>query len=209
MATVTSPIILDSTGQDIKTSIDLLTANINRTASNIPYDNNLTIKGKIDAINLTEGGNINGNLSIIGNAFVQRSNSYGIITLGKGTNASENGILQLYDKTSHYANIRTVDNLGDNRNFYLPNKSGTIAIGDISCDSANNEVEFGNFATTFKYSGTTYQNVNIAGVKINYKDFSPARWVIIGYVLSGSSLFGRFVCVSSVDTEKAIVITPQ
>lgn len=48
MATVTSPIILDSTGQDIKTSIDLLTANINRTASNIPYDNNLTIKGKID-----------------------------------------------------------------------------------------------------------------------------------------------------------------
>ena len=51
MATVTSPIILDSTGQDIKTSIDLLTANINRTASNIPYDSNLTIKGKIDAIN--------------------------------------------------------------------------------------------------------------------------------------------------------------
>ena len=51
MATVTSPIILDSTGQDIKTSIDLLTANINRTASNIPYDNNLTIKGKIDDTN--------------------------------------------------------------------------------------------------------------------------------------------------------------
>lgn len=50
MATVTSPIILDSTGQDIKTSIDLLTANINRTASNIAYDNNLTIKGKIDAL---------------------------------------------------------------------------------------------------------------------------------------------------------------
>ena len=52
MSTVTSPIILDSTGQSIKNSIDLLTANINRTASNIAYDNNLTIKGKIDAMEL-------------------------------------------------------------------------------------------------------------------------------------------------------------
>ena len=79
MATVTSPIILDSTGQDIKTSIDLLTANINRTASNIPYDNNLTIKGKIDAIDLTEGGTVNGNLSVIGNTLVQRNNNYGML----------------------------------------------------------------------------------------------------------------------------------
>lgn len=35
---------------DLKDSIDLLTANINRTASNIAYDNNLTIKGKIDEV---------------------------------------------------------------------------------------------------------------------------------------------------------------
>lgn len=130
MATVTSPIILDSTGQDIKTSIDLLTANINRTASNIPYDNNLTIKGKIDAIDLTEGGTVNGNLSVIGNTLVQRNNNYGIITLGKGSNSSEFGILQLWDKNSHYANLRTLDNLGDNREFRLPNKAGTIALTD-------------------------------------------------------------------------------
>lgn len=50
MAQITDPIMLDSTGQAIKNSIDLLSANINRTASNIPYDNNLTIKGKIDDI---------------------------------------------------------------------------------------------------------------------------------------------------------------
>lgn len=50
MSAITDPIILDSTGQAIKNSIDLLSANINRTASNIPYDNNLTIKGKIDEI---------------------------------------------------------------------------------------------------------------------------------------------------------------
>lgn len=43
---------------DLKDSIDLLTANINRTASNIPYDNNLTIKGKIDEIDAKTAADI-------------------------------------------------------------------------------------------------------------------------------------------------------
>ena len=51
MATVTSPIILDSTGQDIVTKLNAISTNLNKTASNIPYDSNLTIKGKIDDIN--------------------------------------------------------------------------------------------------------------------------------------------------------------
>ena len=51
MATVTSPIILDSTGQDIVTKLNAISTNLNKTASNIPYDSNLTIKGKIDDTN--------------------------------------------------------------------------------------------------------------------------------------------------------------
>ena len=51
MATVTSPIILDSTGQDIVTKLNAISTNLNKTASDIPYDANLTIKGKIDADN--------------------------------------------------------------------------------------------------------------------------------------------------------------
>ena len=50
MATVTSPIILDSTGQDIVTKLNAISTNLNKTASDIPYDANLTIKGKFDAI---------------------------------------------------------------------------------------------------------------------------------------------------------------
>ena len=73
MATVTSPIILDSTGQDIKDSIDLLTANINRTASNIPYDNNLTIKGKIDSIPVLQYEDITGTTDANGYIIVSSS----------------------------------------------------------------------------------------------------------------------------------------
>ena len=51
MATITSPIILDSTGQDIVTKLNAISTNINKTASDIPYDANLTIKGKIDDTN--------------------------------------------------------------------------------------------------------------------------------------------------------------
>ncbi|MBO4542629.1 MAG: hypothetical protein J5725_05535 [Bacteroidales bacterium] len=50
MATITSPIILDSTGQDIVTKLNAISTNLNKTASDIPYDANLTIKGKFDAI---------------------------------------------------------------------------------------------------------------------------------------------------------------
>ncbi len=51
MATVTSPIILDSTGQDIVTKLNAISTNLNKTASDIPYDVNSTIKGKIDDTN--------------------------------------------------------------------------------------------------------------------------------------------------------------
>lgn len=51
MATITSPIILDSTGQDIVTKLNAISINLNKTASDIPYDVNSTIKGKIDDTN--------------------------------------------------------------------------------------------------------------------------------------------------------------
>ena len=51
MATITSPIILDSTGQDIVTKLNAISTNLNKTASDIPYDVNSTIKGKIDDTN--------------------------------------------------------------------------------------------------------------------------------------------------------------
>lgn len=52
MATVTSPIITDDTGQDIKTAINALANAVKPDASDIPYDSNLSVKGKIDDIGL-------------------------------------------------------------------------------------------------------------------------------------------------------------
>lgn len=82
---------------DIKDSIDLLTANINRTASNIPYDNNLTIKGKIDAIDsemlLTDIVRVN----------VQKTPQYLIIA--GITNISNQDGIHIYFSTTSTRNI--------------------------------------------------------------------------------------------------------
>ena len=65
MATVTSPIILDSTGQDIVTKLNAISTNLNKTASDIPYDANLTIKGKIDATNTRIDNIANGTIATL------------------------------------------------------------------------------------------------------------------------------------------------
>lgn len=50
MATVTSPIITDSTGQDIVDGLTALAGAVRPSAGDIPYDANTTVKGKIDNI---------------------------------------------------------------------------------------------------------------------------------------------------------------
>ena len=47
---VTSPIITDDTGQDIKTAINALANAVKPDASDIPYDSSLSVKGKIDKL---------------------------------------------------------------------------------------------------------------------------------------------------------------
>ena len=114
MATITSPIILDSTGQDIKTSIDLLTANINRTASNIPYDNNLTIKGKIDAIDLSKGGTI-------------KADSGNTVVTIEGASSSNYGQLCL-GRSGSLIKLVANSNITADRNVVFPNIAGGVAI---------------------------------------------------------------------------------
>lgn len=114
MATITDPIMLDSTGQAIKNSIDLLTANINRTASNIPYDSNLTIKGKIDAIDLSKGGtikNTSGNTALIIEGAT--SSNYGQLCLGRS-----GSLIKLVANS----------NITADRNVVFPNIAGGVAI---------------------------------------------------------------------------------
>ena len=48
---VTDPMMLDSTGQDIKTAINALANAVKPNASDIPYDSSLSVKGKIDEVN--------------------------------------------------------------------------------------------------------------------------------------------------------------
>ena len=73
MATVTSPIILDSTGQDIVTKLNEISHNLNKTASDIPYDVNQTIKGKIDSIPVLQYEDITGTTDASGYIIVSSS----------------------------------------------------------------------------------------------------------------------------------------
>lgn len=47
---VDEPAMLDSTGQEIKTAINALANAVKPDASDIPYDSNLSVKGKIDKL---------------------------------------------------------------------------------------------------------------------------------------------------------------
>lgn len=51
MSDITKPMLLDETGQDILTALQEIGQNVKPSASDIPYDNNTTVKGKIDEIN--------------------------------------------------------------------------------------------------------------------------------------------------------------
>ena len=122
---------------DLKDSIDLLTANINRTASNIPYDNVLSIKGKIDAIDLTSGGTITGNLNVLANIISARENgtasadgtSYIIAGNDKpsGTVGNSRGVYRCYSKSNKYVELTATDITSD-RQILLPDNAGTMAL---------------------------------------------------------------------------------
>ncbi len=51
MADVTKPMLLDETGQDILRALQEIGQNVKPSASDIPYDSNISVKGKIDEVN--------------------------------------------------------------------------------------------------------------------------------------------------------------
>ena len=141
MATVTSPIITDDTGQDIVNKLTALANAVKPDASDIPYDSNLSVKGKIDdigsywsvdwtatsssAINiiLTEQKTLNKGVYIaIGNAPTVSVNDYIVaIRANKTINAK-----------TVYNTIRTLSSLvftfevlSDDTNVYISSASST------------------------------------------------------------------------------------
>lgn len=101
------------------------------------------IENGIEGADLTSGGNIAGDLVVNGNTTIARDGRYGVLAIGKG-GANEQGILQLFDKNNHYANVSPVDQLGANRELRLPPKDGVlmtsndgVPLTSMSSDSAS------------------------------------------------------------------------
>ena len=95
-------------------------------------------QGIYDA-DLREGGTIEGNLNI------KPSNTFGVISLGKGSNSSEYGIVQMFDDASHWLNLLP-SHQTDNRNILFPDKSGTVALKSDLLYPANTTIRvFGSF----------------------------------------------------------------
>ena len=138
---------------DLKDSIDLLTANINRTASNIPYDSNLTIKAAIDGKVSKSGDTMTDTLGI------KPSNALGAISLGKGSNSLEYGVVQMFDDASHWLNIMP-SHQTDDRMILFPDKTGTLALeSDIK------------IRRVYDYSINTTESINVTLPSGEYKAF--------------------------------------
>lgn len=130
MSTITDPIILDSTGQAIKNSIDLLSANINRTASNIPYDSNLTIKAAIDGKVSKSGDTMTGNLYIHkANSGTSLANSEAVLgnNIAEGITGNSRGVLRFYGTGTQRVSLFPSAITGE-RDIVIPDKSGTMAL---------------------------------------------------------------------------------
>lgn len=168
------------------------------TAEWVAYDSNTSVKDKIDNIDLTSGGVINGNLE------VKRPNNFSVIVVGKGTNSDENGIIQFKDKNSNYANLYPVDNLGANIELRLPAKNGILATDKDIANTTGKPLEVFYSSFNITISGQTYNSVPISGIKLVRPD-DTSRYMLIGFVAGGSNLYGRILVYSSMtDTWKAI-----
>lgn len=65
--------------------------------------------------------------TMTGNLDIKPNNTIGVISLGKGSNSQEYGVVQMYDDASHWLNILP-SSLTDNRMILFPDKTGTAAL---------------------------------------------------------------------------------
>ena len=78
---------------------------------------------EVNSNKVSKSGDIMG-----GNLNIWPNNILGAISLGKGSNAQEYGVVQMYDDSSHYVNLMPSSHMKSNNTIYLPDKSGTIAM---------------------------------------------------------------------------------
>ena len=156
------------------------------------------IEDGIDAIDLTSGGTINGNLNL-DNPSPTTSNYDSTLTLGnstaEGTVGNSRGLLMLYSKTEYPALLYS-DTLTATRYLRLPNKSGLLATDNDIVNTTGKalEVIYEGFNVTL--GGTTYNDVPLCGIKITRPDDS-SRYTLIGFVTGGSNLYGCVLTYSS------------
>ena len=91
-------------------------------ATDVEYDNNTTVKDAIDNKVDKSGDTMTGNL------LIKPNNALGAVILGKGSNASEYGVVQMWDDSSHYLNLLPSTHMQGDRTIYLPDKTGTLAL---------------------------------------------------------------------------------
>ena len=91
------------------------------TAEWVAYETGVSVKEVLDNKVSKSGDIMSGALNI------KPSNTLGVISLGKGSNSSEYGVVQMYDDVSHWLNIMPSSQT-DNRSIYFPNKNGTVAL---------------------------------------------------------------------------------
>lgn len=109
-------------------------ANGTVSATNVEYSSGVSVKDKIDNVDLTSGGEINGNIfvikkgtsSAIGETYISAGNN-----IAEGSNDNSRGRLRLYGNKAYYLEVIPSNDMTANRQILLPmpsDNSQTLAL---------------------------------------------------------------------------------
>ena len=127
--------------------------------------------------------------TMTGNLNIKPSNALGVISLGKGNNSSEYGVVQMYDDASHWLNIMP-SSLTDNRAVYFPDKTGTVAL-----TSDLKEIQSG-----ITPQGSGAGEMGLRTVTFAKPFSSVPNVVVVPYHATSPHLYARTCTVQSVST---------
>ena len=151
--------------------------------------------------------------TMTGNLNIRPSNTLGVISVGKGSNSQEYGVVQMYDDASHWLNIMPSSQT-DNRTIYLPDKTGTLATtddnyyhpGDVfsttwlqwPCFINNGATAADCYMTLPKAIGSDVTNAtitigNISNLRVNGNNYNSGMSLGGGGVNSTSGIISFFI----------------
>ena len=187
-----------STGKDIDISVPTKTSDLTNDSGFVTTDEKITVQAQNPSTEVSfyipfsgtsnQKPYINSGLKYLTKEGTTSVVGYGIIQLGNstasGTAGNKLGLIRLYTQSTYFAHIRPPQNPTDNRDIYIPDKNGTIALTkDLTTYAFAEGTNNGEIKITPSVGGTAG-----TAVTVKPKGISDLAYIAKG---SGSSKFLR------------------